>query len=179
MALLVIALKECADMTVLWTAVNVNAVREAALRIDHLLKDADDGTKKYYVRFLSSHEEPRFSVDVAFSQRRQTIGSVLQQKVVLMTEEGFLMEHTFAYTQMHILADISLKDEAQQGGTPAHAFQLAFLHPNGIAVNVGDPSQTKLAVDSRNVAMKKLVRQIEERDPGIRCRSLNWVPAND
>jgi len=177
--LLVIALKECADMTVLWTAVNVNAVREAALRIDHLLKDADDETKKYYVRFLSSREEPRCSVDVAFSQRRQTIGSVLQQKVVLMTEDGFLMEHTFAYTQMHILADISLKDEAQQGGTPAHAFQLAFLHPNGIAVNVGDPSQTKLAVDSRNVAMKKLVRQIEERDPGIRCRSLNWVPAND
>jgi hypothetical protein len=179
MALIVIALKECADLTVLWTAVNVNAVREAAHQIDQLLTDASDEIKQSYVRFLSQKEEPSCSIDVAFSERRRSIGHGLRQQVVLMTEDGFLVEQGFAYTNMNIQADISLKDESQQGGTPAHAFQLASLHPDGIAVNVGDPSQTKLAVDSRNLAMKKLVLEIEQRDPCIRCRSLNWVPTNE
>ena len=179
MALIVIALKECADMTVLWTAVNVNAVREAAHRIDQLLTDASDEIKQSYVRFLSQKEEPSCSIDVSFSERRRMIGHVLRQRVILMTEDGFLVEHSFAYTKMNIQADISLKDESQQGGTPAHAFQLASLHPDGIAVNVGDPSQTKLAVDSRNLAMKKLVLEIESRDPCIRCQTLNWVPTNE
>jgi hypothetical protein len=179
MALLVVALKECADLAVLWTAVNVNAVREAAHRIDQLLTDASDEIKQSYVRFLSQKEEPSCSIDVAFSERRRKIGHGLRQQVVLMTEDGFLVEQGFAYTNMNIQGDISLKDESRQGGTPAHAFQLASLHPDGIAVNVGDPSQTKLAVDSRNLAMKKLVLEIEQRDPGIRCRSLNWVPANE
>lgn len=66
MALIVIALKECADMTVLWTAVNVNAVREAAHRIDQLLTDASDEIKQSYVRFLSQKEEPSCSIDVSF-----------------------------------------------------------------------------------------------------------------
>jgi len=179
MALLVIALKECAELSVLWTAVNVNAVREAAHRIDQLLTDASDEIKQSYVRFLFQKEEPSCSIDVAFSECRRTIVHCLRQQVVLMTEAGFLVEQGFAYTNMNIQADISLKDEAQQGGTPEHAFQLAFLHPDGIAVNVGDPSQTKLAVDSRNLAMKKLVLEIEQRDPCIRCRSLNWVPTNE
>jgi hypothetical protein len=178
MALIVIALKECADLTVLWTAVNVNAVREAAHQIDQLLTDASDEIKQSYVRFLSQKEGPSCSIDVAFSERRRTIGHGLRQQVVLMTEDGFLVEHSFAYTNMNIQADISLKDESQQGGTPAHAFQLASLHLDGIAVNVGDPSQTKLAVDSRNLAMK-LVLEIEQPDPCIRCRSLNWVPTNE
>jgi hypothetical protein len=178
MALIVIALKECADMTVLWTAVNVNAVREGALRIDDLLKDASEDTKLSYARFLSLREEPGCSVDVALSQRRARIGPVLQISVILMTEEGYLVEQGAPYSNMHsFVADISLKDEAQQAGTPAHAFQLAFLHPDGIAINVGDPSQTKLAVDSRNEAMKQIVQQIEARDSGIRCRSLEWVSA--
>ena len=78
MALIVIALKECADMTVLWTAVNVNAVREAAHRIDQLLTDASDEIKQSYVRFLSQKEEPSCNIDVSFSKRRRMIGHVLR-----------------------------------------------------------------------------------------------------
>ena len=167
-------------MTILWTAVNVNAVREGALRIAHLLKDASAEKKLSYARFLSIREEPGCSVDVAFSQRRERLGAALPISVILMTEDGYLVEHGAPYTKLAgFVADISLKDEAQQAGTPAHAFQLGSLHADGIAINVGDPSQTKLAVDSRNDAMKQIIQQIEGRDSGIRCRSLEWVSARD
>ena len=93
------------------------------------LTDASDEIKQSYVRFLSLKEEPSCSIDVPFSERRRVIGPCLRQQVVLMTESGFLVEQGFAFTTMNIQADISLKDEAQQGGTPAHAFQLAFFAP--------------------------------------------------
>ena len=180
MALIVIALQECADMTVLWTAVNVNAVREGARRIDQLLKDAPANRKLSYARFLSLREESGCSVDVALSKRRERLAAEFPISVLLMTEDGYLIEQGAPYTKLHgFVADISLKDEAQQAGTPAHAFQLGFLHANGIAINVGDPSQTKLAVDSSNEEMKQIVQQIESRDSGIRCKSLEWVSATE
>ena len=179
MAVLVIALCEVADMNVLWTAVNVNAVREGGLRIAHLLEDAPIEIRNKYIRLLSKREEPRCWLDIAFSDRRRIIGHSLQQKVILMTEDGFVIEHSFAYTQLMIKADISLKDESQQAGTPAHAFQLGFVVESGIAVAVGDPEQTKLPVDPRNQELKRLVGEIEKRDPGIRCKSLVWVPSTN
>jgi hypothetical protein len=44
-----------------------------------------------------------------------------------MTEDGNLVEHSTPYTKMDVFAaDISFKDESQQAGTPAHAFQVGF-----------------------------------------------------
>jgi hypothetical protein len=39
-------------MTVLWTAVNVGAVAEAARRIDHLVQNAPAAKQQSYVRFF-------------------------------------------------------------------------------------------------------------------------------
>jgi hypothetical protein len=163
MALLVIALKECADLTVLWTAVNVNALLEAAHRFDQLFTDASDEFKQSYVRFLSQNEGLSCSKEEACSERCLSIGFGLRQFVVLMTEDGFLVEQGFAVNNMNIQADISLKDDSQQ---------------DGIAIVVGHPAQTKLC-SLTVLAMKKLVPEIEPCDPSMRCRSLHWVPTNE
>ncbi len=87
-----------------------------------------------------------------------------------------MMEHTFSFTNLRPEVDICMKDESQQAGTPAHAFQLSFLKKDGLAANFGDHKQTKIAVDSSNTSLKILVQDIEARDPGIRCRALNFFP---
>ena len=102
MALIVIALHECADMTVLWTAVNVNAVREGALRIAHLLKDAPANRKLSYARFLSLREESGCSVDVALSKRRERLAAEFPISVLLMTEDGYLIEQGAPYTKFMV-----------------------------------------------------------------------------
>ena len=63
-------------MTVLWTAVSVSAVAEAARRIDHLLQIAPADKQQSYARFLSLREELVCSAGVAFSQRRERISPV-------------------------------------------------------------------------------------------------------
>ncbi len=86
-----------------------------------------------------------------------------------------MMEHNFSFTNLRPEVDICMKDESQQAGTPAHAFQLSFLKKDGLAANYGDHNQTKIAVDSSNTSLKNLVEDIESRDPGIRCRALRFV----
>ena len=47
-------------------------------------------------------------------------------------------EHTFSFTNLRPEVDICMKDESQQAGTPAHAFQLSFFKKDGLVANVGD-----------------------------------------
>ena len=63
-------------MIVLWTAVNVSAVAEAARWIDHLVQNAPAAQQQSYVRFLSLREEFVCSAGVAFSQCRERIPPV-------------------------------------------------------------------------------------------------------
>jgi hypothetical protein len=72
--LLVIALKECADLTVLWIAVNVNAVFEVTHRFHQLFTDASDVFKQSYVWFLSQKEGVSLSKEEACSERFLSIG---------------------------------------------------------------------------------------------------------
>ena len=175
MAIITICLCVQMDMCVLWTAVNINAVQEGAERLSSLLVDAAPWIKEKFVRCLGMRHEETCDIDVPFLARRKAIGPELGYKVILMTEDGLLAEHGFSFTKLFPEVDISLKDEAQQGGTPAHAFQVSFLKGCGLSVNVGDHMQTKLAVDSRNTAMRVLVAGILDRDPGMRGRSLTYV----
>ena len=178
MSLLAVSLCEQLDFCILWTAVNVNAIKQGACCVDGLLKDAAPFVRQKFARFLGLNHDVACDLDVTCVDRRSMVGSFLKQKVILMTDEGFMQEHTSAYTKLKPVADLVFKDESQQGGTPAHAFQFDFLQSCGCAVQFGDQLQTKIAVDSRNKQMARVVAEIEARDPGIRCEALRWTSSH-
>jgi hypothetical protein len=85
MAMLAIVNCVQADCCILWTAVNVNAVKEGASTLDSLLCDAPAAVRFLFVRFLGKKHVPVSSIDVPFMQRRHIIGNHLQQKAGLTT----------------------------------------------------------------------------------------------
>ncbi len=78
----ILAIVNCvqADLCILWTALNVNAVKEGALTIASLLENAPPDVRSLFVRFLGKKHECECFIDVPFMQRRVVIGNSLMQK---------------------------------------------------------------------------------------------------
>jgi hypothetical protein len=78
----ILAIVNCvqADLCILWTALNVNAVKEGALTLASLLEDASPDVRSLFARFLGKKHECECFIDVPFMQRRVVIGNSLMQK---------------------------------------------------------------------------------------------------
>ena len=183
--ILAIVLAEALQLKILWTALNNAALREASVRMNAYFPDKHQDQKenkaekrKKCVRLLSRNLNEECALDVPFIERQKLFKLGMTQKIVLVTEDGLLIETSFVFSQFKFEPDFVFHDEAQQGGKLAYANAVRLLHAGGLEVNFGDPRQSSGGVDGRNPTQINLMKELRERDPGIRNAALQFVPVD-